>query len=114
MGSVKGVAKVVAEMSGPAGERGVLLSSMRLLPERINAAWISTLADEDLLDIETRLYDRFTALDTRHKRLRGGAYNLMRGPTELIDAWDRWSRVSVATRTRSLVPRRPSAGPAQD
>lgn len=98
----------------PAAVGGVLLSIMRLLPERINAAWISTLADDDLLDIETRLYDRFTALDTRHKRLRGGEYNLMRGPTELIDAWDRWSRVSVATRTRSLVPRRQNTGPAAD
>ena len=84
---------------------------MRLLPARINAAWIDTLADDDLIDVEARLHERFTVLDSRHKRLRGGEYSLMRGPTELIDAWDRWSRVSMAARTRSLVTRRQSAGP---
>jgi hypothetical protein len=85
---------------------------MRLLPAKINAAWIETLADDDLIDVEARLHERFTVLDSRHKRLRGGEYSLMRGPTELIDAWDRWSRVSMATRTRSLVPRRLNAGAA--
>jgi hypothetical protein len=85
---------------------------MRLVPEKINAAWINTLADDDLIDVEARLHERFTVLDSRHKRLRGGEYSLMRGPTELIDAWDRWSRVSMAARTRSLVTRRQSAGPA--
>jgi hypothetical protein len=87
---------------------------MRLVPEKINAAWIKTLADEDLIDVEARLHERFTVLDSRHKRLRGGEYSLMRGPTELIDAWDRWSRVSMATRTRSLVPRRQAAGTTPD
>lgn len=81
---------------------------MRLVPEKINAAWISTLADEDLLDVESRLYERFAVLDRRHKQLRGRDYNLMRGPTALIDAWDRWSRVAVATKTRSLIVRRAS------
>jgi hypothetical protein len=84
---------------------------MRLVPDRINAAWINTLADEDLLDIESRLYERFAVLDRRHKQLRGREYNLMRGPTTLIDAWDRWSRVAVATKTRSLVVRRQAVAP---
>lgn len=92
----------------------VLLFGMRLVPDRINAAWISTLADEDLLDIESRLYERFAILDRRHKQLRGRDYNLLRGPTPLIDAWDRWSRVAMATKTRSLIVRRhemvPKAG----
>jgi hypothetical protein len=84
---------------------------MRLVPDRINTAWISTLADEDLLDIESRLYERFAVLDRRQKQLRGRDYNLMRGPAPLIDAWDRWSRVAVATKTRSLVVRRQGAAP---
>ncbi|HLA90187.1 MAG TPA: hypothetical protein VJL28_07155 [Gemmatimonadaceae bacterium] len=78
---------------------------MRLVPERINAAWIATLADEDLLDIEARLSERFTILDNRHKQLRGRSYVLLRGPADLIDAWDRWSRLSMAVRARSLVAR---------
>lgn len=78
---------------------------MRLVPERINAAWISTLADEDLLDIESRLHERFAILDNRHKQLAGSSYVLLRGPTDLIDAWDRWSRLSMAARARSLLPR---------
>lgn len=78
---------------------------MRLIPTRINAAWIGTLADDDLLDIEVRLHERFSVLDQRHRRTAKERYNLMQGPVELIDAWDRWSRVNVATRGRALVPR---------
>ena len=78
---------------------------MRLIPSRINAAWIGTLADDDLVDIEARLHERFSVLDQRYRRTAKEKYVLMRGPTELIDAWDRWSRISVAARHRSLVTR---------
>jgi len=78
---------------------------MRLIPTRINAAWIGTLADDDLVDIEARLHERFSLLDQRYRRTAKEHYNLMRGPTELIDAWDRWSRISVAARGRSLATR---------
>ena len=78
---------------------------MRLVPERIDAAWIGTLADEDLTDVEARLHARFNILDNKEKHLRGGRYNLMRGPQELVHAWDRWSRVRSAMQFRTLTPR---------
>lgn len=79
---------------------------MRVVPERISMAWIDTLADEDLLDVEQRVHAQFTVLERREKKVRGDKYQLMRGPAELMDAWDRWSRIQAATRERSLNPRR--------
>lgn len=79
---------------------------MKRIPEKINAAWIGTLADVDLLDVESRLHEKFAVMDRKQKQLRGSHYELMKGSTELIDAWDRWSRVDRAARARSLSPKR--------
>ena len=85
---------------------------MRLVPDRINATWIKTLADEDLVDIEERLYGRFLILDNKEKKLRGGRYVMFRGPEELLTAWDRWCRVRNALQFRSLTARRRPASAA--
>jgi hypothetical protein len=82
---------------------------MRVLPDRISLAWIETLTDVDLLDVEARVHARFTVLERREKRARGDKYQLMRGPADLMEAWDRWSRLLAATRERSLNPRREPA-----
>jgi hypothetical protein len=79
---------------------------MRLVPDHIRADWIGTLTDEDLLDVEARLHERFAVLERRHKKLQGNAYNLFRGPTDLMTAWDKWSRLNSAALARSLRPRR--------
>jgi hypothetical protein len=79
---------------------------MRLVPERISLEWIGTLTDEDLIDIEARLHERFNALERREKNSKGARYDLFRAPADVMAAWDRWSRVSNATRSRSLNPRR--------
>ena len=79
---------------------------MIALPERIHATWIGTLSDGDLLDVEAQLHDRFFALEGREKQKVGVKYSLFRGPADLMDAWDRWSRVHTATRARALNPRR--------
>ena len=82
---------------------------MRLVPERIDKAWITSLADEDLIDVEARLRARFDVLDIREKKARGRGYNLMRGPEDLVLAWDRWSRVCSAMQARTLLARRVKA-----
>jgi hypothetical protein len=82
---------------------------MRVLPDRISMAWIETLTDVDLLDVEARVHARFAVLERREKKARGDKYQLMRGPADLMDAWDRWSRLLAATRERSLNPRREPA-----
>ena len=79
---------------------------MRLVPDRIDGAWIDTLIDDYLIDVESRLYARFAVLERRQKKLRGSKYDLFAGPADLMDAWDRWSRVNNATRVRELTPRR--------
>jgi hypothetical protein len=80
---------------------------MRVVPDHINTTWIGTLTDEDLIAVETRLHERFSVLERREKRLHGGTYQLFRSPADVMDAWDRWSRVNAATRARALNPRRP-------
>jgi hypothetical protein len=82
---------------------------MRVVPERISMAWIDTLSDEDLLECEARVHARFALLERREKKERGDKYQLMRGPADLMDAWDRASRMLAATRDRSLNPRRATA-----
>ena len=82
---------------------------MRLVPERIDKAWIDTLEDVDLIDVEARLRAKFDLLDGREKRARGNRYNLMRGPEDLVLAWDRWSRVCSAMQRRTLSARRKPA-----
>ena len=51
---------------------------MRLVPERISAAWIGTLTDDDLVDVEARLHARFVDLERREKKSRGAKYDLLR------------------------------------
>jgi hypothetical protein len=77
---------------------------MRLIPDTISLDWIDSLSDPELLDVEARLKGRFALLERREKKLRGYRYQLCRGPADLMAAWDRWSRVSTATRDRSLRP----------
>ena len=76
------------------------------VPERISADWIGTLTDADLIDVESLLHERFTALERREKVSKGSRYDLFRSPPDVMDAWDRWSRVLTATRSRSLSPRK--------
>ena len=77
---------------------------MRIVPESLNAEWIDSLTDEELLDVERRTHEKFVLIERREKKQRGDRYNLMRGSAELMDAWDRWGRIANATRERSLRP----------
>ena len=79
---------------------------MTAIPDRLNTTWLGTLTDADLIDVEAQLRARFIDLENREKKVRGRKYDLVRGPADLMAAWDRWSRVCTATRARSLNPRR--------
>jgi len=72
------------------------------LPDRINAQWIDTLSDPELIEVEGNLHETFAALDQAEKARRGESYSLLRGPEALTGAWMRWSMVSNAVRTRGL------------
>jgi hypothetical protein len=69
----------------------------------VNARWIATLADHQLVAAETRLHADFQKHDLAEKRRCGSRYALMQGPTQLVNAWLRWLLVSNATRTRGLL-----------
>ena len=79
---------------------------MRIVPDVITAAWIKTLTDADLLDVEGRLHQQLAVIERREKKLRGEKYHLFRGPADQLDAWDRWSRLNSVARERSLKPTR--------
>jgi hypothetical protein len=75
---------------------------MRVVPETINRVWIDTLSNEDLLDCEARVREKFAVIERREKKARGDKYSLYRGPADLMAAYDTWSRLSSAARERSL------------
>ena len=75
-------------------------------PDHITAGWLDSLTDETLLDVDQFLHQAFARLEHEEKTRLGNAYDLMRGPTELMSAWDRWTRVNSAARERRLSPRR--------
>ena len=76
------------------------------LPEHITSTWIDSLADADLLAAESQLHAAFVTAERAEKDRRGAEYSLVRGPSELLDVWGRWSRLSAETRARGLHARR--------
>lgn len=73
------------------------------LPERIAASWITSLPDAELLAVESQLHEVFLVAEDEERQRRGDAYELARGSAELMLAWQRWSVVSVAARSRGLL-----------
>jgi hypothetical protein len=76
------------------------------VPSRITATWIDSLTNDNLLVAESRLKSAFAKEERAEKKRTGRSYDLMRGPAELMLAWDRWSRVNAAARGRKLNPNR--------
>ena len=71
-------------------------------PDRIDATWIGSLSDDQLVKAEGELRKRFAEQETKEKKRRGSQYDMMRGPDALTSAWLRWSMVNNATRARGL------------
>jgi hypothetical protein len=76
------------------------------IPDHINAHWLATLADEQLMTAEAELHATFRARERTEKDRSGARYILLQGPAALVNAWHRWLLVSNETRTRGLVVRR--------
>lgn len=79
------------------------------IPDQINARWLATLKDEQLLSVESKLHTVFYRHEVVEKKRSGGRYILLQGPGALVDAWHRWSIVSNETRQRGLIIRRRAA-----
>ena len=76
---------------------------MMMIPDRINAGWIATLGDEQLVAAESQLRATFQEHETVEKRRRGSRYAVLEGPEPLVTAWLSWVMVSNETRSRGLV-----------
>jgi hypothetical protein len=79
---------------------------MRQVPQQLSRQWIDTLTDDELIDVEARLHDRFLTIERRERKSQGPRFTMMRAPADLLDAWDRWSRCLNAARERALVTRK--------
>jgi hypothetical protein len=79
------------------------------LPERITADWASSLADEQLVNVEATLHAQFAKEETAEKKRMGARYEMLRGSALLVSAWLRWLTVNNETRARGVVVRRKSS-----
>jgi hypothetical protein len=76
------------------------------IPDKVNASWIATLGDEQLVKAEATLHKEFAQQETSEKQRRGARYEMMRGPESLVGAWHRWLMVNNETRIRGLIVHR--------
>ena len=76
------------------------------VPEMVNAAWIESLADEQLLEAEAKLHAVFAVQEKREKARAGDRYSMLRGPQPLVAAWHRWLMVNNEALHRGIVLRR--------
>lgn len=78
------------------------------LPDQVNASWIATLGDAQLVQAEAQLHAEFAKEESAEKKRAGARYVMMRGPESLMSAWLRWLLVNNETRARRvLIHRKP-------
>ena len=77
------------------------------IPDHVNAHWIATLGDDQLVAADLQLHVDFQALEAAEKFRMGEQYVLLRSPPPLVNAWIRGSLVATDARERGLVVRHP-------
>jgi hypothetical protein len=75
------------------------------IPAHINARWIGTLDDAQLVAAETTLHATFRELEISEKSRAGARYVLLQGSAALVSAWHRWLLVNNEVRARGLAIR---------
>lgn len=79
---------------------------MIAMPAHVNARWIATLGDAQLVAAEAQLYADFRKRETAERSRAGDRYMLLQGPSELVNAWQDWTLLNNATRARGVTVRR--------
>lgn len=79
------------------------------LPETVNASWIASLGDPQLVEAEAQLHAEFAKQEAAEKRRMGSRYTMLRGPAPLVTAWLRWLLVNNETQNRGVLVRRSRA-----
>ena len=74
------------------------------VPDRLTATWLETLANGQLVAVESRLHAEFIEEEVVEKKRRGSRYSLLQGPAALVNAWHRWSMVTNETRSTQQSP----------
>ena len=77
------------------------------IPGSVNARWIATLGDDQLVKAEATLHKVFRTQEKSQKQRSGARYVLLQGPPTLVNAYLQWLLVSDAARTRGIVVRHP-------
>ena len=75
------------------------------IPDHVNARWMATLVDKQLITAEAQLHAIFHRQESAEKTRAGARYMLLQGPSDLVNAWQRWLLVNNEIRTRGLVVR---------
>ena len=75
------------------------------VPDRVTAEWIATLANGQLVSVESSLHSEFVREEDEEKQRRGDRYTLLQGPAALVNAWLKWQMVSNEARSRGLLLR---------
>ncbi|HTJ21799.1 MAG TPA: hypothetical protein VL383_05360 [Gemmatimonadaceae bacterium] len=78
------------------------------IPGHINARWMATLVDDQLITAEAELHAVFHRRESAEKTRAGAQYMLLHGPSGLVNAWLRWLLVNNETRSRGLFVRHPA------
>ena len=73
------------------------------VPVKVDAEWIASLADAQLVEAEAKLHTEFVAQEEAEKRKMGSRYTMLRGPEPLVSAWLRWLLVNNETQARGVV-----------
>jgi hypothetical protein len=75
------------------------------VPDRVTADWIATLANGQLVTVESSLHSEFVREEDEEKQRRGDRYALLQGPAALVNAWLKWQMVNNEARSRGLLVR---------
>ena len=81
---------------------------MMSIPEHVNARWIATLGDDQLIAAEAQLYVAFKTREVAERSRAGSRYMLLQGPPALVNAWHQWSLLNNETRVRGVSVSRPA------
>jgi len=73
------------------------------IPDHINARWIATLGNDQLIKAEAQLHAVFHRQESVEKARCGSRYMLLQGPSDLVNAWQRWLLLNNETRCRGLL-----------
>lgn len=76
------------------------------IPTHVNARWIATLGDEQLVAAESQSFSAYCVREIAEKNRAGSRYMLLQGPSALVNAWQQWQLLNSEARARGVIVRR--------